>query len=272
MARPEARRRSDVQSRSFSLRLHRDAPDASVMLLFASDVHLSAHRPHAVSAFVEFLAGPVRRADRLYLLGDVFDLWLGDDDDRAPHPEVEAALAHTVSAGVPVDVIRGNHDFLLGEKFVERTGCRLVDEPRVIDAIGERAVLLHGDTLCTRDVEYQAFRRYARDPRNQRTFLARPIEERAQEAAAIRATSNSRTRLKPEDIMDVTDAEVVRVLSGFGATRMIHGHTHRPAVHALDLQGAGATRIVLGDWYDRGKVLVWDEAGCRLTSPESVPA
>ena len=242
------------------------------MLLFASDVHLCAHRPGAAAAFLGFLAGPVRRADRLYLLGDVFDLWLGDDDDRSPHPEVEAALAETVSAGVPVDVIRGNHDFLLGDAFAARTGCRLVDEPLVIEAMDERAVLLHGDTLCTRDVEYQAFRRYARDPENQRAFLARPIEERAEEAVRIQATSNSRTRLKPEDIMDVTEAEVARVLADSSAARMIHGHTHRPAVHALDLETGPFTRIVLGDWYDQGTVAVWDETGCRLTSPESLPA
>lgn len=242
------------------------------MLLFASDVHLAADRPGAVAAFLDFLSGPVRRADRLYLLGDVFDLWLGDDDGREPHPEVEAALAETVAAGVPVDLVRGNHDFLLGDAFAGRTGCRLAGEPLVIEAMGERAVLLHGDTLCTRDVEYQAFRRYARDPANQRAFLARPMAERTREAAAIRATSSARSRLKPEDIMDVTDDEVAQMLTQCGATRMIHGHTHRPAVHRLDLETGPATRIVLGDWYDRGTVLVWDEAGCRLTPPEDVPA
>ena len=242
------------------------------MLLFASDVHLAAHRPGAVAAFSAFLSGPVRRADRLYLLGDVFDLWLGDDDDRRPHPEVEVALAETVTAGVPIDLIRGNHDFLLGDAFAERTGCGLVAEPLVIEVGGERAVLLHGDTLCTRDIEYQAFRHYARDPGNQRAFLARPIEERAREAAGIRATSDTRTRLKPEDIMDVTDEEVVRVLSECAAARMIHGHTHRPAIHEFDLDVGPATRIVLGDWYDRGTVLVWDEVGCRLMSPERLSA
>ena len=241
------------------------------MLLFASDVHLSVHRPDTVAAFAAFLSGPVRRADRLFLLGDIFDLWLGDDDRRTPHPEVEAALAETVSAGVPVDLIRGNHDFLLGEEFAERTGCRLAGEPLVIERAGERTVLLHGDTLCTRDVEYQAFRRYARDPDNQRAFLARPMEERAREAARIRTTSNARTRLKPEDIMDVTDEEVVRVLSECGATRMIHGHTHRPAVHDLALETGSATRMVLGDWYEQGTVAVWDEAGCRLASPATLP-
>ena len=272
MARLDSHRSPDARSRTLFVHPHHAALQHRVMLLFASDVHLAAHSQAAVAAFLGFLSGPVRRADRLYLLGDVFDLWLGDDDARAPHPEVEAALAETVSAGVPVDLIRGNHDFLLGDAFAERTGCRLVDEPHVIEVMGERAVLLHGDTLCTRDVEYQAFRRYARDPENQRAFLARPMEERAQEAAKIRATSNSRTRLKPEDIMDVTDEEVVRVLLECGAPRMIHGHTHRPAVHEHDLETGPATRIVLGDWYDRGTVLVWDKAGCRLASPETLPA
>lgn len=241
------------------------------MLLFASDVHLSAHRPEAVAAFLRFLSGPVRRADRLFLLGDVFDLWLGDDDHRIPHPEVEAALAETVSSGIPVDLMHGNHDFLLGWEFAERTGCRLIDEPHVIEVGGERTVLLHGDSLCTRDVEYQAFRRYARDPENQRNFIARPIEDRAHEAARIRATSDSRTNLKPEDIMDVTEDEVVRVLCESDATRMIHGHTHRPAVHEIDLASGPATRFVLGDWYDRGTMLVWDDEGCRLLSPDALP-
>ena len=219
-----------------------------------------------------FSAGPVRSAERLYLLGDVFDLWLGDDDDRPPHPEVEAALAETVAAGVPIDLIRGNHDFLLGDAFAARTGCRLVDEPHVIEAMDERAVLLHGDTLCTRDVEYQAFRRYAREPRNQRNFLALTMEERIRQAAGIRATSNAQTRLKPADIMDVTDDEVLRVLTECGVSCMIHGHTHRPALHELDTASGPVTRIVLGDWYDRGgAVLVWDEAGCRLAPPGNLP-
>ena len=242
------------------------------MLLFASDVHLAAHRPGAVTAFLEFLSGPVRRAERLYLLGDVFDLWLGDDDTREPHPEVEAALAETVASGIPIDLLRGNHDFLAGEAFAERTGCRLADEPLSIEVAGERVVLLHGDTLCTRDVEYQAYRRHVRDPTNQRAFLARPLEDRVREAAELRAASNTRSRLKPDDIMDVTEDEVVRVLSEHGAAWMIHGHTHRPGVHRFDLGTGPATRIVLGDWYEQGTVLVWDGAGCRLASPGGLPA
>ena len=262
---------ADACFRAHFLHLGHAAPGSCVMLLFASDVHLAACRPDAVRAFSAFLAGPVRRADRLYVLGDLFDQWLGDDDDRAPHPGIEAALAETVAAGVPIDLIRGNHDFLLGDAFAERAGCRLVGEPLVIEVGGDRVVLLHGDTLCTRDAEYQAFRRYARDPGNQRAFLAQPLDERARQAAGLRATSRTRSRLKPEDIMDVTEAEVARVLSEHGAAWMVHGHTHRPAVHALDLETGPATRIVLGDWYERGTVLVWDEQGCRLASPEGLP-
>ena len=262
----------DARFPASSPRFHRTGAEPRVMLLFASDVHLCADRPEAVAAFLAFLSGPVRQARRLYLLGDVFDLWLGDDDDRAPHREVEAALAGTVSAGVPVDLVRGNHDFLLGDAFARRTGCRLVDEPHVIEVGHERVVLLHGDTLCTRDAEYQAFRRYARDPDNQRAFLARSMEARLREAAGIRATSDSRTRLKPEDIMDVTGEEVARVLSGCNATRMIHGHTHRPAVHELELAAGPATRVVLGDWYEQGTVLTWDDAGWRLAPPDALNA
>ena len=242
------------------------------MLLFASDVHLAAHRPGAIEAFSAFLAGPVRRADRLYILGDLFDQWLGDDDGRAPHPGVEAALAEAVAAGVPIDLIRGNHDFLLGDAFAARTGCRLVDEPLAIEVAGDRVVLLHGDTLCTRDAGYQEFRRYARDPANQRGFLARPLDERAREAARLHAKSSAHSRLTPEDIMDVTEEEVARVLSECGATWMVHGHTHRPAVHRLDLESGPATRIVLGDWYEQGTVLAWDEQGRRLVPPGELPA
>ena len=242
------------------------------MLLFASDVHLAAHRPGAIEAFSAFLAGPARRADRLYILGDLFDQWLGDDDGRAPHPGVEAALAEAVAAGVPIDLIRGNHDFLLGDAFAGRTGCRIVDEPLAIEVAGDRVVLLHGDTLCTRDAEYQAFRRYARDPGNQQGFLARPLDDRAREAAQLHAKSGAHSRLVPEDIMDVTEEEVARVLRECGATWMVHGHTHRPAVHRLDLEPGPATRIVLGDWYERGTVLVWDEQGCRLVPPWELPA
>ena len=250
----------------------RAASGTPVTLLFASDVHLSAHRPAAVEAFLTFLSGPVRQVDRLYILGDLFDQWLGDDDDRAPHLEIEAALAETAAAGVSIDLVHGNHDFLLGGAFARRTGCRLVDEPFVIEIAGQRIVLLHGDTLCTRDVEYQAFRRYARDPGNQRAFLARPIEDRMREAAALRTTSSARSRLKPEDIMDVTPEEVVRVLWECGATWMVHGHTHRPAVHKIETETGPSTRIVLGDWYEQGTVLVWDKQGCRLRSPEELSA
>lgn len=233
--------------------------------LFASDVHLSDARPEAVDAFVAFLAGPARSAAALYLLGDVFDMWLGDDDDRPPHPAVQAALAALTGAGVPVSVVHGNHDFLISDAFAARTGCALLGDETLVDLHGARVLLMHGDTLCTRDTDYQEFRRYTRDPDNQAAFLALPLAARLDQAAAIRHRSQGASRLKPEDIMDVTPDAVVERMRAHRADVLVHGHTHRPGVHPVALGGATGRRIVLGDWYDGDSVLAWDASGCRLS-------
>ena len=231
--------------------------------LFVSDVHLHEERPEIVERFVAFLDFEARAAERLYVLGDLFDLWLGDDDGREPHPGVLAALRRLNDAGVPAHVAHGNHDFLLGRRFERESGCRLLPEPARIRVHGTLVVVLHGDLLCTRDEEYQAFRRDARDPERQADFLRLPLALRLAHAARLRHRSQRATRLKSADIMDVTPEAVSRMLSGAGARHMIHGHTHRPAVHALEVDGAPATRIVLGDWYEQGSVLVWNEHGFR---------
>ncbi|WP_025769811.1 UDP-2,3-diacylglucosamine diphosphatase [Thioalkalivibrio sp. HK1] len=237
------------------------------MNLFISDVHLAAERPEATAAFLAFLEGPARKAESLWILGDLFDQWLGDDDDRPPHLDIEAGLAALVRAGIGVNAMHGNHDFLLGSDFAERTGCRLLTEPFIADIAAEPVVLLHGDSLCTRDIEYQAFRRYTRDVDNQRRFLSLPMETRIREAQGLRSASTSRSRLKPEDIMDVTPEEVVRTLAQHESTLMIHGHTHRPAIHDLNTPSGPAKRIVLGDWYEQGTVLIQDDDGYRLAPP-----
>ncbi len=237
------------------------------MNLFVSDVHLAAERPETTAAFLAFLEGPARKAESLWILGDLFDQWLGDDDDRPPHLDIEAGLAAVAEAGVPVNLMRGNHDFLLGSDFAERTGCHILAEPFVAEIAGEPVVLAHGDSLCTRDIEYQAFRRYTRDPENQRRFLSLSMETRIREAQGLRSASKSRSRLKPEDIMDVTPEEVVRTLAKYESTLMIHGHTHRPAIHRLQSPQGEARRIVLGDWYEQGTVLIQDDEGYRLVGP-----
>jgi UDP-2,3-diacylglucosamine hydrolase len=244
-----------------------------VSVLFASDVHLSARRPGRVRDFIAFLGGPCRRAHRLVLLGDIFDEWLGDDDRRSPHPEVIQALAALSNAGVRVDFCWGNHDFLVGEAFYVASGTRPLADGTIVSVHGTEVVALHGDTLCTRDEDYQRWRATFTDPAMQRQFLALPFAARVERAAALRHGSMQATRLKPDDIMDVTPAAVCETLEALGARHMVHGHTHRPGIHCLDMPAGEGKRIVLGDWYAGEQILRWDEAGPALgTVAELFPA
>lgn len=236
---------------------------------FISDLHLSAARPPMVAAFLSFIQGPAQGAEALYMLGDLFDQWLGDDDDTPPHPEIIGSLAQLTAAGVPVAVVRGNHDFLLGPDFERQTGCRLLADPSLIDVQGTRVLIMHGDTLCTDDREYQALRAQVRDPQNQQRFLALPLAARSAQAARLRANSRERTQLKPQEIMDVNPDAVTQVLRAHDVQYLIHGHTHRPAVHHHDIEGKPAQRIVLGDWYTRTHVLAWDKRGYRVLTGDS---
>jgi UDP-2,3-diacylglucosamine hydrolase len=231
--------------------------------LFLSDVHLSARRPRIVDTFVAFTRRQARAAEAVYILGDLFDLWLGDDDNTDPHPEVLAALADLSGAGVAVYVTRGNHDFLLQDEFEARTGCTLLDDLSIVEIYGNRVLLMHGDTLCTDDVEYQAFRKRVRDPATQQWWLSLPLEERAHRAEAIRNTAKEFSRLKPAEIMDVNGDAVSGTMQAHSVRHLIHGHTHRPASHAIDIDGGSALRVVLGDWYDEDYVLEWTQEGRR---------
>ena len=233
--------------------------------LFISDLHLDALRPEPLMRFHALLAGPARQAEALYILGDLFEAWIGDDDDRPPHPGVLTALADLAASGTPLYVMRGNRDFLMGPQFEAQTGCRLLPDPTVVDLYGEPTLLMHGDTLCTEDLEYQAFRRQVRDPRWQSGFLARPLAERAALAQKAREGSRMATQGKAEAIMDVTPEAVVETMQAHGVRQLIHGHTHRPAIHRLVLSSGEARRVVLGDWYQTDSVLVLDERGPTLT-------
>ena len=232
--------------------------------LFVSDVHLNNARANIVRAFIAFLETKARNADALFILGDLFDEWLGDDDDKAPHREVSDALAALTATGLPVSVVHGNHDFLLGKKFVKRSGCKLLGDDTTIDVYGTPALIMHGDTLCTRDVNYQSFRKMTRNPIMQKMFLSMSLEKRAEKAANIRSESSKDSALKPDDIMDVTPDAVDKIMRKRNVRHLIHGHTHRPAIHNFTLNEQEATRIVLGDWYEQDSVLIWDEAGYRL--------
>lgn len=232
--------------------------------LFVSDVHLNDSRPTIVRAFLDFLDQKARRADALFILGDLFDEWLGDDDDKSPHPQVCDALAALTASGLPVSVVHGNHDFLLGKDFARRTGCTLLGDHTVIDIYGTPTLIMHGDTLCTRDVKYQNFRKLARNRLVQRMFLSLSLAKRAEKAASISSESKKDVALKADDIMDVTDEAVTAIMRKHDVRHLVHGHTHRPAVHDFSLDGETATRIVLGDWYEHDSVLIWKPSGFRL--------
>ncbi len=231
--------------------------------LFISDLHLSGERPEITRLFIEFLQNRATEARALYILGDLFEVWLGDDMIL---PEYQAALdaMQQLSQQVPLYVMYGNRDFLMREEFCRCSGATLLEEPAVIDLYGTPTLLLHGDTLCTDDIPYQQFRHMVRDPGWQAELLSKSPEERLSLARKYREISKTETGHKDEAIMDVNPETVTQTLRDHNLLQMIHGHTHRPAIHEFKLDGKSARRMVLGDWYDQGSVLVCDESGCQL--------
>jgi UDP-2,3-diacylglucosamine hydrolase len=233
--------------------------------LLASDLHLSPERPALAAAFRAFCAGPARDAGAVYLLGDVFDWWVGDDQVRDPFAAsaAEAMLALTRS-GVPLWVAHGNRDFLLGPGFARATGARFLPEQHVADLAGTPTLLSHGDELCTGDMDYQRFRARMRDPATQRRLLRLPAFVRRAIARHLRKRSQDATALKPDAILDVDERAVAEAFRRFEVARMIHGHTHRPATHRIAVDGRACERIVLPDWVETARYLEVDEAGARL--------
>lgn len=229
-------------------------PDRATVL-FIADLHLERQRPAMIDAFERFCAGPARAGAAIYILGDLFEVWIGDDDDDPAWDRVRDALRGLTAAGMAVYFMAGNRDFLLGEQFAESTGIQRLAEPTLI-ALGEqRTLLCHGDTLCTDDVQYQAFRAQVREPRWQREFLARPLAERRGIAAGLREDSGGAIAGKSAAAMDV-NAEAVRALCReHGADRLIHGHTHRPGRDDWTIDGRPVARWVLADWFDAASML-----------------
>ena len=234
--------------------------------LFISDLHLHETRPQITRAFFHFLHTQAVGAKQLYILGDFFDAWIGDDDDSPLNAEVATELKKLSSAGTQIFLMHGNRDFLLGEKFAAQASAQLIAEGTVIDLYGCPTLLLHGDNLCTGDKDYIAFRQQVRSPQWQEHILAQPLAARRALAAQLREKSQAMNSLKAEDIMDVSQAEVARVMQDAGVTRLIHGHTHRPARHTLTINEKAAERIVLGDWHDQGWAIVADNAKTELIS------
>ncbi|MGH8259948.1 MAG: UDP-2,3-diacylglucosamine diphosphatase [Steroidobacteraceae bacterium] len=226
--------------------------------LFVSDLHLDASAPQAIEQFLGFLTEHAAGADALYILGDLFEAWIGDDDPEPARARVCAALLALTSGGVPCFVLHGNRDFLLGKGFSRRTGCVLLPDPIVAELGGERVLLTHGDALCTGDRSYQELRSIVRDARWQQRFLALPLAVRSRFAERARAGSKVHIARAIPYVMDVSPQAVAAAHRASGARRIIHGHTHRPGVHETALDGAPAHRIVLGAWYDQGSYLIVD--------------
>jgi UDP-2,3-diacylglucosamine hydrolase len=235
-----------------------------VTAIFISDLHLTAGDAETTRRFVDFMEGPARAARELYILGDLFEAWIGDDDDDPRLEPIVVALRRLTDSGVACAMMHGNRDFLLGKRFCLATGARLLGDYERITLFGEAVLLTHGDLLCTDDTRYMTLRAELRSPDWQRDFLARPLEERRQIASDLRQLSATEIAAKDEYIMDVNQATVERTMREHGVTLLMHGHTHRPAVHRFDLDGRPAARIVLGAWYHDPTVVRWTAEGFEL--------
>lgn len=226
--------------------------------LLISDLHLHHGAPEITEGFLRWLEERACGSDALYILGDFFEAWIGDDlldlvgADPSGNADLAARIARALRRladdGTKIFLMHGNRDFLLGERFAREAGATLLDDPSVVELGGKPVLLMHGDSLCTRDEAYQAFRAQARHPLWQEQVLSMPIDQRVALASQLRAQSGEANSNKAEDIMDVTPEEVVKVMAKHGVTTLIHGHTHRPAVHELEVDDQPAQRIVLGDW------------------------
>lgn len=232
--------------------------------LFISDLHLTPKRPDITNCFISFMREDAIKADALYVLGDLFDFWIGDDDPTNFAEQIKSEFKTLVSKGVPVFFSHGNRDFLVGKRFAKQTGVTLLEEEQVVDLYGEKVVVLHGDTLCTEDVRYLAFREKVHKPWLQWVFNRLPFFIKTRIVRKIQSDTSSDKSNKSMSIMDVTPSEVLAVMEKHQVTTMIHGHTHRPSIHKISAAGEEKTRIVLGDWYTQGSILIYSCHGYEL--------
>ena len=233
--------------------------------LFISDLHLDPQRPQILALFTRFLDNlNTGETEALYILGDLFEAWIGDDEDAPAYQAISERLRAVSERGIALQLRHGKRDVLLGPTVAARSGANLIEDPACIDLYATPTLLMHGDTLCIDDCEYQAFRRRVRDPDWQRQFLDLPLAERRRMAAGLRETSREQSAGKRPGIMDVNAQAVAQAMREAGVQSLIHGHTHRPGIHEFTLNGRSAQRIVLGDWYDQGSVLEVSAAGWEL--------
>ena len=231
------------------------------MILLISDLHLEEERPDITRAFLHFLQTRARGAEALYILGDFFEAWIGDDGMSAFQHGIARALRELSDAGTRIFLMHGNRDFLIGRAFCHEAGCTLLKDPSLVRFNGEAVLLMHGDSLCTLDVGYMKLRRLLRNPLSLFILRHLPLTTRHKLARKLRSESRAQTRMKASDIVDVTPDEVPRIMAEYGVRTLIHGHTHRPAEHVLEVSGQNARRIVLGDWDRQGWALQIDASG-----------
>ena len=224
----------------------------TAMTYFIADLHLSESRPDISACFLRFLESDAIDAEKLYILGDLFEAWVGDDDDSPFLKTIADALTKLDKSGTKIYYIHGNRDFLIGKRYAKQASMQLLPEIDTIDLYGQHVVIMHGDTLCTRDVDYQVFRKKSRSWWWQAAIKSLPLFVRKKIAANYRKKSASATSVKSQEIMDVTESEVIDCLQKYQSQLLIHGHTHRPAIHEVSANGEPAKRIVLGDWYEQG--------------------
>lgn len=234
------------------------------MILLISDLHLQEERPDITRAFLDLLDGRARHAQALYILGDFFEAWIGDDAMTPFQTGICQALRALSDSGTQVFLMHGNRDFLIGEAFCKAAGVTLLADPSVVRMGGESVLLMHGDSLCTLDIGYMKMRRYLRNPLSLWILRHLPLGTRQKLARKLRSESRAQTRMKANDIIDVTPDEVPRIMAEYGVHTLVHGHTHRPAIHKLVVEGQPARRIVLGDWDRQGWALEVDEQGFQL--------
>ena len=234
--------------------------------LFISDLHLDSERPSSIQQFIRFTEEEASTAAALYILGDLFEAWIGDDDTHPGYEPIIEALASLKLRGTPCFFMHGNRDFLVGKRFAAATGCQLLAEHKIVELGDKRVLLTHGDLLCTDDKPYMDLRATVRDPNWQRDFLAKSLEERRVIADDLRDKSQIAVAEKPPEIMDVNQQTVEATMCEHEVSILLHGHTHRPGIHHFDLNGIEATRIVLGAWYEQGSVVRWDANGFQLAT------
>ena len=235
-------------------------------ILFISDLHLSGERENITKLFINFLEQRASKADALYILGDLFEVWPGDDMIQPDYEQSISKMKQLADNGLALYVMQGNRDFLMAEEFAQVSGATLIEDPTVINLYGTPTLLMHGDTLCTDDIDYQKFRAMVRDPRWKADFFSKPNEERLAMTSKYRKISKDETAKKAMNIMDVNQKAVEAIMLDKNITQLIHGHTHRPAIHDFSFKNKEMKRIVLGDWFEQGSVLECNEAGCQLES------